>query len=241
MFSLFYFITHSSYKFSPIEKEKREGIIAWTIPPVKSGGPGVKPPEAPWVYIIFSAKYHLNLLYFNTFFLQIFTHRKKKGGGDNYMGHPPCQKVEWIYPIPLGFPPLISMIHKIRFYKCVFEHLCVTVMVKFQWRSQRGVGGWLPPWQKLCPPLLPPNEITLCTEVYGEPPFWVPVSPPLLTPQPPLPPPHFEKSGYAHCHQLCFKVKVFHTRVLSQSFHWFLVNGIKSSNILTNLCKWPLL
>ena len=66
-----------------------------------------------------------------------------------------------------------------------------------QWHSQRGAGGWLPPWQKLCP-LSPPNEITLCTEVYGEPPFWVPVSPPpSLTPEPSLPLPHFEKSGYA--------------------------------------------
>ena len=48
-----------------------------------------------------------------------------------------------------------------------------------QWRSQRGA-----------------NEITLCTEVYGEPSFWVPVSPP-AHPWAPLPPPHFEKSGYA--------------------------------------------
>ena len=69
-----------------------------------------------------------------------------------------------------------------------------------QWHSQRGGrgGGDCPLWQKLCPPLAPPNEITLCTEVYGEPPFWVPVSPPCSPLSPPLPPPHFEKSGYAH-------------------------------------------
>ena len=47
-----------------------------------------------------------------------------------------------------------------------------------QWRSQRGAGGATAPWQKLCPPSCPPNEITLCTEVYGELPFWVPVTPP---------------------------------------------------------------
>ena len=35
-------------------------------------------------------------------------------------------------------------------------------------------GGGTAPCQKLCPP----HEITLCTEVYGESPFWVPVSPP---------------------------------------------------------------
>ena len=49
---------------------------------------------------------------------------------------------------------------------------------QIQWRSQRGggmVGRTLPP----CPP---PNVITLCTEVYGEPPFWVPGSPPPLSP-----------------------------------------------------------
>ena len=38
----------------------------------------------------------------------------------------------------------------------------------------------------ICCPLLPPNEITLCTEVYGEPPFWVPVRPP--SPPPPCRP-----------------------------------------------------
>ena len=66
---------------------------------------------------------------------------------------------------------------------------------QIQWRS-RGAEGRLPPGRNSAP-LLPPNEITRCTEVYGEPPFWVPVSP-LLTPEPPLPSPHFEKPGYAH-------------------------------------------
>ena len=38
----------------------------------------------------------LNLLYFNTFFLQIFSQRKKWWG--KLHGHPLCQKVEGIYP-----------------------------------------------------------------------------------------------------------------------------------------------
>ena len=59
-----------------------------------------------------------------------------------------------------------------------------------------GADGATAPWQKLYP-LSPPNETTLCTEVYGEPPFWVQVSPTPCSPQgPPLPSPHFEKSGY---------------------------------------------
>ena len=46
----------------------------------------------------------------------------------------------------------------------------------WQWRSGGG-RGWCPLAETL-PPSCPPNEITFCTEVYGEPPFWVPVSPP---------------------------------------------------------------
>ena len=67
---------------------------------------------------------------------------------------------------------------------------------RMQWRSQRGAGGGgggdRPLWQKLCPPSCPPNEITFCTEVYGEPPFWVPVSPP-AHPSAPLAAPSFWK------------------------------------------------
>ena len=37
-------------------------------------------------------------------------------------------------------------------------------------------GGQLPPWQKLCPPF--PQWNYTFTEIYGEPRFWVPVSPP---------------------------------------------------------------
>ena len=69
-------------------------------------------------------------------------------------------------------------------------------------RSQRGRGDR--PRQNDAPPLLPPNEITLCTEVYGELPFES-QSAPLLTPEPPLPSPHFEKSGYAPEKANCFK------------------------------------
>ena len=39
----------------------------------KVGVQGAKPPEAQGVYSIFNAKYSLNLLYYNTFFLQNFT------------------------------------------------------------------------------------------------------------------------------------------------------------------------
>ena len=63
-----------------------------------------------------------------------------------------------------------------------------------QWRSQ-GAGATTPLAETLPP--LAPNEITLCTEVYGELPFWIPVCPPPAHSWAPLPPPHFEKSGYA--------------------------------------------
>ena len=66
--------------------------------------------------------------------------------------------------------------------------------IRSLWRSQ-GVGGDCPP-DRNSAPFFPPNEITLCTEVYAEPPLWVPFSPP-AHPWAPLPPPHFEKSGYA--------------------------------------------
>ena len=47
-------------------------------------------------------------------------------------------------------------------------------------------------------PSRPPNEITLCTEVYGEPPFWVPVRAPPAHPWAPLAAPSFWKAwGYA--------------------------------------------
>ena len=70
----------------------------------------------------------------------------------------------------------------------------------------RGQGATAP-WQELCPPLAP-NEITLCTEVYGEPPFWVPVSPSLAHPWAPLAAPHFEKSGYAPVAlNVCIKIE----------------------------------
>ena len=51
------------------------------------------------------------------------------------------------------------------------EKICISNISFRQWRSQGGRGN-CPPWLKLCPP----NEITLCTEVYGELPFWVPGS-----------------------------------------------------------------
>ena len=63
---------------------------------------------------------------------------------------------------------------------------------KNQWRSQRaGRGGRPPPGRNSAPSR--PHEITLCTEVYGEPPFWVPVSPP-AHPWAPLAAPSFWKA-----------------------------------------------
>ena len=57
-----------------------------------------------------------------------------------------------------------------------------------QGRSQResgaGAGGLEPPQSETHPPWAP-NEMTLSTGVYGEPPVWVPVSPPLPHPPPP--------------------------------------------------------
>ena len=54
-----------------------------------------------------------------------------------------------------------------------------------QGRSQResgaGAGGLEPPQSETHPPWAP-NEMKLSTGVYGEPPVWVPVSPPLPHP-----------------------------------------------------------
>ena len=65
-------------------------------------------------------------------------------------------------------------------YLGIFLHkLSWVIVCTHQWHSQgRGCRGQLSPCRNSAPPLAPPNEITLCTEVYGEPPFWVPVSPP---------------------------------------------------------------
>ena len=49
-----------------------------------------------------------------------------------------------------------------------------------------GGRGVTTPLAETLPPSCPPNEITFCTGVYGEPPFWVPVSPPLTPPCCPL-------------------------------------------------------
>ena len=46
----------------------------------------------------------------------------------------------------------------------------------------KGDSGVEFPQSEAQPPLSPPNETTLCTGVYGEPPFWVPASP---LPEPP--------------------------------------------------------
>ena len=53
---------------------------------------------------------------------------------------------------------------KIEIFETIFSGI-----TKTQWRSRGGGRG-------NCPSLAP-NEITLCTEVYREPPFWVPVIP----------------------------------------------------------------
>ena len=72
----------------------------------------------------------------------------------------------------------------------------VTLYSVHQWRSQRGgAEGQLPPWQKLCP-LLPQMKLHIVQRSM-ESRHFESHSAPLLTPKPPLSPPHFEKSGYA--------------------------------------------
>ena len=66
-----------------------------------------------------------------------------------------------------------------------------------------GEGEQVPHSQKSCPTLAHPNEMTLCTGVYGEQSFRVLVS---TTPHAPLLPPHFEKSGLVslcYCNRPC--------------------------------------
>ena len=59
--------------------------------------------------------------------------------------------------------------------------------------ARGGQGGDRPLWQKLCPPKW---NYTLYRGLWRAA-ILSPGQPPLLTPQPPFPPPHFEKSGYA--------------------------------------------
>ena len=64
------------------------------------------------------------------------------------------------------------------------------------WGGGGGRGGDRPLWQKLCPPLAPKWNYTLYRGLWRAA-ILSPGQPPLLTPQHPLRPPHFEKSGYA--------------------------------------------
>ena len=62
----------------------------------------------------------------------------------------------------------------------------------------RGQGGATAPWQKLCPPLAPPPEMKLhFVQRSMESRHFESQLALLLTPEPPLLPSHFEKSGYA--------------------------------------------
>ena len=89
---LFYFITHSSYKFSPIEKRRRDTYM----PPFQKWGyRGQSPsPRKLQGFTANSMQNTVYLLCFNTFFLKIFSHRKKVcvcgGGGDQLHGPSPC-------------------------------------------------------------------------------------------------------------------------------------------------------
>ena len=84
-------------------------------------------------------------------------------------------------PIPFNFTLFVISPKLQRIWSCNFGFAirkisCVT----------RGRGQELrPPPGRNSAPLLPPNEITFCTEVYGELPFWVPVSPPAHSWAPP--------------------------------------------------------
>ena len=64
-----------------------------------------------------------------------------------------------------------------------------------QWRSRGGGGRGQPPPGRNSAPLLPPNEHFVQRSMESR--HFESQSAPLLTPEPLLPPSHFEKSGYA--------------------------------------------
>ena len=96
LFILFHFITHSSYKFSPIEKKEKNYYM--NIPHVKSRGPEGKAPGSSRCLQHIQCKILADLLHFSTFFLHIFTYLKKVGGGGLYGPFPPVKK--WREYIP---------------------------------------------------------------------------------------------------------------------------------------------
>ena len=86
-----------------------------------------------------------------------------------------------------------------------------------------------------------PHEITLCTEVYGELPFWVPVSPPHLSPPcRPL----ILKSGYAPgCHTVTpynFKAVLIFIDLAQLHFCLAHKNSHRAFFIVVHqwICKW---
>ena len=74
--------------------------------------------------------------------------------------------------------PLVSLRSPKRFGD--FQQICRAYLCYCTMQGRSPKGAWTP------------HEMRLCTGVYGEPPFWILISSPS-----PLPPPHFEKSGYA--------------------------------------------
>ena len=89
------------------------------------------------------------------------------------------------------------------FYSILINYFCSVPTSKHtKTNPEAQQEGWgLEPSQSEAESLLrPPNKMTPCTGVYGEPLFWVlvnPPPPPLIWAESPLPPPHFEKSGYS--------------------------------------------
>ena len=81
----------------------------------------------------------------------------------------------------------------------------------------RGRQGGNHPLAETLPPPCPPNEITFCTEVYGEPPFWIPVSLPAHS-SAPLAAPSFWKVWLRACQQLIIKYAVHWTHIIHPSW-----------------------
>ena len=100
------------------------------------GVQGAKPPEAQGVYSMFNAKYRLNLLYFNRFFLQNFTQRKKVVGIITWaISPPPISKSRGDINIYTPSPPGSLPMHCIMYVKDLHFNQSLTRMGELMWES----------------------------------------------------------------------------------------------------------